>query len=186
MSNSLDKSNLIKVLLFIAVFLLCRNTYAGRFGAAVQEGYDETLTTALSYGVVINRSAEFGGITVNYAQAIKSEWTWAAALSWDNEREEKNVNEVVRINTFTAIVTAGYLFNDAVDFSFGVGKGFIDDNNKEKQLDFVNGDWSIGGSAGWFIWEKGHRNVSFSTSLEYNVSAQEPSISFDLGYGISF
>ena len=76
-------------MLFVTVFLLSRSTCAGRYGAAVQEDYDETLTTALSYGVVTSRSAEFGCITINYAQAIKSKWSWAVALSWDNEREEK-------------------------------------------------------------------------------------------------
>ena len=167
---------------------------AGRYGASVDPDYDQTLTPALSYGVVGARSATFAGITVNYGQATSAKWFWGAALAWDHEKSKADPPPDAvdrgkidkRVNTFTVIGTAGYAFHPRLDISFGAGKGFADDENSGEALEFTNGDWSVGSSLGWTFWQKQRRRLNLSVSLEYNLSQSEPDVSFDLGYGVSF
>jgi len=175
----------IGCIIFIAV-LSCNNSYAARYGATVNPNFDQTVTTSVSYGVITTNSAEFAGVTVNYGEVINPGLSWAAAIAWDNQRKNLDLGSVERINTFTAIATVGYIVNDLFDVSFGIGKGFIDDDNAGEKFELVNGDFSVGGSAGWTFWTQGRRLLNLSTSLEYNFDQREPSISMDLGYGISF
>lgn len=181
----------------VGIFCLCfiaTTAQAGRFGAPVDPNFDQTITPAISYGFVGARGAEFGGLTVNYGQAINQGWSWNIAMAWDNEKSRAKVVETTgasskedkRVNTFTVIGTAGFTFSPRWDISFGFGKGIVDDDNSGETLKFTNGDWSAGTSLGWTFWRKGHRQLNFSTSLEYNINQAEPSISFDLGYGFSF
>ena len=167
---------------------------AGRYGASVDPDYDQTLTPALSYGIVGARSATFAGITVNYGQATSAKWFWGAALAWDHEKSKADPPPDAvdrgkidkRVNSFTVIGTAGYAFHPRLDISFGAGKGFADDENSGEALEFTNGDWSVGSSLGWTFWQKQRRRLNLSVSLEYNLSQSEPDVSFDLGYGVSF
>ena len=167
---------------------------AGRYGASVDPDYDQTLTPALSYGVVGARSATFAGITVNYGQATSEKWSWSVALAWDNEKSKADPPPGApdrgkidkRVNTFTVISTAGYAFHSRWDISFGAGKGIADDDNSGEALEFTSGDWSVGSSLGWTFWQKQRRRLNLSVSLEYNLSQSEPDVSFDLGYGVSF
>ena len=116
------------------VLLLAPHCLAGRFGAPVDPDYDQTVTPAISYGVIGGRSSEFAGVTVNYGQALSQRWSWNAALAWDNEKSRKHRDdgkvEEKRVNTFTAIATAGYLLTQRLDLSFGFGKGFAEDDNE--------------------------------------------------------
>lgn len=173
--------------LLVAVLLLRPGELlAGRYGAPVDPDYDQTLTPAISYGVIGARSAEFGGVTVNYGQAFTQRWSWNFALAWDNEKSRNKSGDSKRANTFTGILTGGYAISRKWDISFGFGKGFADDDNNDEQLAFTNGDWSTGTSLGWTFWQRAQRRLSLSTSIEYNLSSSEPSFSLDLGYGFSF
>ena len=58
---------------------------------------------------------------------------------WDQEKDVKK-NKVV--STFTAVVTGSYLINDRWSVGTGLGKGFMDTDNPDKNYKWGDGDWS--------------------------------------------
>ena len=148
----------IVAFLVVLTAIIAGTAQAGRYGAAVDPDYDQTVLAWDN-------------------EKSKADPPPDAA-------DRGKIDQ--RVNTFTVIGTAGYSFHPRWDISFGAGKGFADDDNSGEALEFTNGDWSVGSSIGWTFWQKQRRRLNLSVSLEYNLSQSEPDVSFDLGYGVSF
>jgi len=70
-----------------------------------------------------------------------------------------------------------------------LGKGFLDDDNKDNKLEFTNGDLGTGIALGIklpdFPWTD-RDSIVLSAAWEWNITEKEPSVSIDLTFGWSF
>ena len=67
--------------------------------------------------------------------------------------------------------------------------GWDNDDNSEKKIKAINGDWSTGFALGYNLpdfpfWARD--SYGLSTALEYNITKAEFSFSVDLTIGIAF
>ncbi|MGI9532154.1 outer membrane beta-barrel protein [Lutimonas sp.] len=136
-----------------------------------------------SYGQVIQRDAWFYGFSGEYSWRLnKLPIGIAGSFMWD---QEKDITKNKVVNTFTAAVTSSYLINDRWSVGTGLGKGFMDTDNQDRNYKFTDGDWSTAIFFGYQIPLNIKSSLGISTSYEYNMSASETSFSIDLAYGFS-
>ena len=146
--------------------------------------YDNSISFGLSYGEQLKRDADFVGWTVEYSRAYKGPWYLNASLAWDTETAKDK-----QTDTYTLIGTVSYAFSPLMNITAGYGKGIANDDNKDKHMQFTNGDSSVGVALGTRIpvFPKSSRySLGFSASYEYNISENETDISLDLGLGRGF
>ena len=101
---------------------------------------------------------------------------------WDQETDVKK-DKVV--GTFTAAITGSYLISKRWSVGSGLGKGFMDTDNTDKNYKFTSGDWSTALFFGYQIPLNLKSSLGISASYEYNISGKETSFSIDLSYGIN-
>jgi len=136
-----------------------------------------------SYGQVFQRDAWFYGFSGEYSRRLnRAPVGIAGSLMWDQEKDVKKDNMV---DTFTAALTGSYLINERWSVGTGLGKGFMDTDNPNKNYDFTNGDWSTALFFGYQVPLNVKSSLGVSASYEYNMSANETSFSLDLSYGFS-
>lgn len=140
-----------------------------------------------SYGRMLQRNADFIGASLGYSRKINDQWVWTGSLAYDQETPYSVDTKI--INTFTAIGTISYFLDKHWGLTTGLAKGITDDDNVNRQMDFVNGDWSTGISLSYNLpdypfWSRDAFTVS--SSLEYNLTQQEFSWSVDFVMGISW
>ena len=155
----------------------------------VQEGYKSSFGGGVSYGINFNRDADFWGFAMDYSTLLGGKFAFISSLSFDQETETISQTNLKIVNTFTLVVGFSYLITDRLTVTTGLGKGFLDDGNDVKKLQFTNGDLGTGLVFGYVFPDlfKNNRYVlSFSTSFEYNMSQSEYTNSYDLGIGYSF
>jgi hypothetical protein len=162
---------------------------AQSFGSApppLESGAKWNVGTGLSYGTILGRDAQFWGASLNASHAFGANWGVSSALAYDQETERLSNGSRSKINTFTAIVTPYYRFHRRLTISAGFGKGFIDDDNPHRAMRFTNGDWATGTALSVMLYSRKNISAGFDTSLEYNISQEEWSISWDLGVSWAF
>lgn len=141
------------------------------------------VSLAASYGQVFQREAWFYGFSGEYSWRLdKIPVGIAGSLMWDREKEVPK-NKIT--DTFTGAVTASYLISDRWSVGTGLGKGFMDTDNPDKNYKFSDGDWSTAIFFGYQIPLNMKSSLGLSASYEYNMSAKETSFSLDLSYGFS-
>jgi hypothetical protein len=140
----------------------------------------------LSAGWNLDQAKWFWGWAVDYGYTLDSKWSPGLSLTYDQEIESPDGGPDKKTNTCTGIATISYSLTRNVAVATGIAKGFLDDDNSQQKYRFTSGDWSTGLilTLSW-PWTP-DRAMSFSTSYEWNISESEPSISFDLGLGLSF
>lgn len=150
--------------------------------------YFNSIGIGPSYGRMLDRNADFWGVSIGYSRKINAQWAATASLAYDQETPFfKGGGNIV--NTFTGIFTASYFVDKHWGLTTGLAKGVTDDDNRDKQMKFVDGDWSTGLSLSYNLpdypyWSRDAFTVS--TSLEYNLTQQEYSWSIDFVMGISW
>ena len=104
-------------------------------GILPKPDYDNAISYGLSYGTQLERDADFVGWTLEYSRAYKGPWYLNASLAWDTEKELDK-----QTDSYTLIGTVSYAFSPLMNFTAGYGKGIADTDNKDKQMQFTNGD----------------------------------------------
>ncbi|MDN3642743.1 hypothetical protein QWY87_08540 [Lutimonas halocynthiae] len=141
------------------------------------------MSLAGSYGQVFERDAHFFGFSGEYSRRLnKVPIGIAGSLMWDQETDVKK-DKVV--STFTAAITGSYLISERWSVGTGLGKGFMDTDNKDKNYKFTSGDWSTALFFGYLIPLNLKSSLGLSASYEYNISGKETSFSIDLSYGFT-
>lgn len=176
---------------YIILLLIMSTSVYGQIHApaiASHKGHDATIGGGISSGLMLQRNAFFYGGTIDYSKYINDLFTATASMAYDQERDKTEVNKSI-VNTFTFIGSMSYALSKSVVVSTGLAKGFADDDNKAKNISFTNADLSTGISFGYAfpkINQSQNKTYSISTSLEYNITKSEFSVSVDLGIGFSF
>jgi len=156
-----------------------------QFSANVSRSEEQKsfISISTSYGQFFARDAWFYGFSGEFSRRLnKLPIGLAGSLMWDQETDIKK-DKVV--GTFMAAVTGSYLINDRWSVGTGLGKGFMDTDNQDKNYKFANGDWSTAIFFGYQIPLNLKSSLGLSASYEYNMSAKETSFSLDLSYGFS-
>ncbi|WKK65587.1 hypothetical protein [Lutimonas zeaxanthinifaciens] len=136
-----------------------------------------------SYGEFIERDAWFYGFNGEFSKRLKNVPIGiAGSLMWD---QEKDVKKDKIVSTFTAAVTGSYLISNRWSVGTGLGKGFMDTDNSNKKYKWADGDWSTALFFGYQIPLNLKSSIGISASYEYNMSANETSLSLDVSYGFS-
>ena len=151
--------------------------------------YENAISFGGSYGVIHGRDADFAGWVLEYSRNISVNWVASASLAWDEEIERFSDRPDAIIDTYTLIGVVGYSISPIFVISAGFGKGILDNDNPDMQMEFVDGDSSVGISAGSVlpVFPKGSRfRLGVSLSYEYNLSKSETSTSVDLAISRSF
>ena len=147
------------------------------------EKHKNFVSLAASYGQVIQREAWFYGFSAEFSRRLdKIPVGLAGSFMWDREKDLEK-NKVV--STFTAGITGSYLLSERWSVGMGLGKGFMDTDNKDKNYQFTSGDWSTALFFGYNIPLSLKSSLGLSASYEYNISGKESSFSIDLSYGFS-
>lgn len=167
------------------IFLIIPFYLSAQLSANISRNEEKTSFVSLagSYGQLIDRDAWFYGFSGEFSKRLnKLPIGLAGSLMWDQEKDVKK-NKVV--STFTAAVTGSYLFAKRWSVGTGLGKGFLDTDNLDKNYKFTDGDWSTAIFFGYQIPISAINSIGISASYEYNMSAKETSLSLDLSYGFS-
>lgn len=136
-----------------------------------------------SYGEFIERDAWFYGFNGEYSRRLKNIPVGiAGSIMWD---QEKDIKKDKIVSTFTAAITGSYLISNRWSVGTGLGKGFMDTDNADKKYKWADGDWSTALFFGYQIPLNPKTSIGLSASYEYNMSANETSISVDVSYGFS-
>ena len=146
------------------------------------EDHPGALSLGVSYGGMLQRNAEFFGLSAEYNRRLnKLPIGLAGSLMWD--REEDFDKEKV-VETFTAAVTGSYLLGSRFSLGTGLGKNFLDTDNSKGTYEFTDGDWITAVFGGYQLPLSERIALGLSLSLEYNISAKETSVSVDLAFGL--
>ena len=183
-SKSLNTISLDPKILFW--FLLIISNYASaQLSANISRNEEKKNFASLagSYGQIFEREAWFYGFSGEYSRRLnKLPIGIAGSLMWDQEKDVKKDNTV---STFTAALTGSFLFKERWSVGTGLGKGFADTDNADKNYQFTDGDWSTAIFLGYQIPLTINNSIGISASYEYNMSGNETSFSLDLSYGFS-
>lgn len=167
---------------FILIFPLW---LSAQFNANISRDEEDInfVSFGASYGQISQRDAWFYGFSGEYSWRLnKIPVGIAGSIMWDQEKE---IPKDKIVSTFTGAVTASYLISKRWSVGTGLGKGFLDTDNLDKNYKFSDGDWSTAIFFGYQIPLKSKSSLSLSASYEYNMSAKETSFSLDLAYGFS-
>ena len=143
------------------------------------------INIGISYGEIIEkRNAYFYGIAVEYSRKLNNlPAGLGVGIMWDSETDRAQTRPV---ETFTGALTGSYLLSERFSLATGLAKGFVDDDNPGKTYKFTDGDWSTGIIVAYIIPTGKTSFIGLTTSLEYNLSKGEPSISLDLSYALNW
>ncbi len=143
----------------------------------------------VSAGGVVERDAIFWGFTLDYARRTSNRLVVSGSVAWDRETESFTNKPDNTVRSYTAVGTLSYLLTERMSLTTGLGKGFADDDNSGKAMQFTNGDLSTGIVFGYAM--DGfpffaRDSVSISAAYEYNIDKNETMISIDLAFGWGF
>ena len=178
-------------IILVGVCMCCMLSGSAQINAPairMDSTFKNCLNFGPSFGVMLDRNAQYWGLSLGYSRLIKSKWALTPAVAYDQEFDYTTTEGGI-INTFTFMATATYFLNQYWSVTSGLAKGIVDDDNSTKSLLWVNGDISTGLSIGRSIpnfafWSRD--SFAVSSAIEYNFSKQEFSFSIDLVAGLSW
>ncbi len=152
------------------------------------ETYNHVISFGGSYGIILNRNADFWGLSAAYSYQLKGPFALTATMAYDKETD-RTIDQHDITNTFTAIATISYYFNQRISLTTGLAKGVFDDDNPMNELKAANGDWATGIALGYNLpdfpfWTR--ESFGVSASIEYNITKAEFMFSMDLAIGLAF
>ena len=154
-----------------------------------QEIKGNSLGFGMSAGRVLERDARFWGWTLEYGRRVSERLVIAGSPAWDSETESVATKPDKTTRTYTLVGTVAYLLSNTLSLATGLGKGFADDDNPDRQMWFTSGDLSAGVVIGLatdgfpFL---SRDSISFSAAFEHNLDQKENMLSFDVTFGWSF
>ena len=75
-----------------------------------------------------------------------------------------------------------YVLSRLLTLTTGLGKGFLDDDNRDREMRFTSGDLGTGLALGINLPDL----LGLSVAWEWNITQKEPTVSVDLTFGWSF
>jgi hypothetical protein len=149
--------------------------------------FENSIGVGASYGPFLERDADFWGLAVDYGRILAGKWAAGASLAFDRE-SDRSVASTKTTDTFSAVGTLSYGLG-GFNLTTGLSKGFADTDNPSDVWAWTDGDWGTGLILGYAIrgFPAAHRWVTtLSAGYEYNITADEPDLSFDIGIGYLF
>ena len=150
-------------------------------------GFKNVVAFGGSVGSPYTRDAYFWGVTADYTRLLDRRWSTTLSLAFDREFERRQAQPTKLVNTLTVIGTFNYGLTRWLTATTGLGKGIVDDDNRDRKMRFTDGDWSTGVALGFSLPDLPFTNrdaVVFSTAWEWNITQAEPSVSVDLGISL--
>jgi len=184
MNSKISKNNNCPKII-LCLFLILPLISSAQFSANISRSEENKSFASISasYGQFFERDAWFYGFSGEFSRRLdKLPIGLAGSLMWD---QDIDIKKDKKVGTFTAAITGSYLINDRWSVGTGLGKGFMDTDNTNKKYKFTDGDWSTAIFLGYQIPLNLKSSLGLSASYEYNMSAKETSISFDISYGFS-
>ena len=151
--------------------------------------FHNSVGVGASVGTPYERDAYFWGLSADYTRVIGLPWSVTASITFDQEHDQPQGAPKTVVNTFTFVLTINWSVARWVTLTTGLGKGFLDDDNPAKQLEFTSGDWSTGLAVGVSLPDLPFTvrdAFTLSAAWEYNLTKSEPMLSVDLGGSWSF
>ena len=149
--------------------------------------YANTVGFGASYGPFLDRDADFWGLAVDYGRRLGGAWSVGTSLAVDRETDRSS-EALRRTDTLSAVVVVNFSLR-RLTLTSGLSKGFADTDRSGGGWSFVNGDWGTGLILGVSLpslsWSP-RLSITLSAGYEYNLSAREPDLSFDVGLGYAF
>ncbi len=140
------------------------------------------MAAGVSVGTPYLRDAVFWGLSADYTRVIASRWSASFALTYDQEHDRPANRPSKTVNTFTAVGTVNYVLSRLLTLTTGLGKGFLDDDNRDREMRFTSGDLGTGLALGINLPDL----LGLSVAWEWNITQKEPTVSVDLTFGWSF
>ena len=151
----------------------------------VVEGYANSYGGGVSGGVNLSVNAWLWGVSTDYTRTLTRDWLLNIALAYDRETAAQAQDDKIT-DTFSVTVAVGYAITERLVVGGGFGHGIIDRDNMRQDWKWVSNDLAVGGVASYSVWRNGIHDVSPSASLEYSIPEKKWSLSFDVGYAVSF
>ena len=183
-SNPTSRPVLLRICLLAAFSFFGSQLLLAQISSNVSrlEDHPGALSLGVSYGGMLERNAEFFGISGEYNRRLnKLPIGLSGSLMWDRE-EDFDKQKVVE--TFTAAITGAYLLGSRFSLGTGLGKNFMDTDNPDETYKFTDGDWITAVFGGYQLPISDRFALGLSLSFEYNISARETSLSVDLAFGL--
>ena len=92
------------------------------------------------------------------------------ALTYDQERDRPRNRPSKTVNAFAAVGTVDCTLSRLLTVTTGLGLGFLDDDNSDRELRFTRGDLATGIATGFNL----PGRWGLSVAWEWNVTDQEP------------
>lgn len=140
------------------------------------------VSVGASVGTPYRRDAVFWGLSTDYTRVVNPRWSFSAALTYDQEHDRRKDGSSGTVNSFTAVGTVNYTVLSRLTLTTGLGRGFLNDDNPERDLRFTGGDVGTGVAGGVAL----PGRWGLSVAWEWNITQKEPSISVDVTYGWGF
>jgi len=143
------------------------------------------MNISLSYGEIIQkRNAWFYGFSAEYSRRLKNAPVGVGlSIMWDSETDKAKSNPV---KSFSGALAGSYLVTERFSLGAGLAKGLINDENPNRTYKFANGDLSTGLMLAYTFPMGNQSLIGLTSSLEYNLSQREFSLSLDLSYAFSW
>ena len=175
------------IVVLIAILVTCASpaTAAAQVSAPALDPDSPTsnvISIGASVGSPYTRDAVFWGLSGDYTRVLTARWSVSASLTYDQEHDRPESGPAKRVNTLSAVGTINYTVLRGVTLTTGLGQGFLDDDNADRELRFTRGDLSTGIAAGIKL----PGRWGLSVAWEWNLTQKEPMVSTDLTYGWSF
>jgi hypothetical protein len=149
-------------------------------------GFKNSIGIGGSGGFNLSKDATFVGFAPDYSRALSEHWILNIGAGWDRESEklEDGTTEVGKSWTGTAALA--YSFTRRILGAVGYGREFAKENSSGRMAFTGKGDNSIGLIGAYVLWTRGRHDITATASVERNLTQNETTLSFDIGYAISF
>ena len=122
----------------LALFILC--SIEGNYAQSLtlpSNGYTNTIGSAISGGLFIDKDAIFYGFSIDYSKVILQNWIVNISFAYDKEMNTQTKQDIPDINSYTPSIALGYAFNQKTAIGIGLGKSIFDDDNEDKKIQFI-------------------------------------------------
>jgi hypothetical protein len=173
--------------ILVCVLLLLGNVSPAQSLNIPAEGMKNTIGTAFSGGVFLDKDAVFWGVGLDYSRVFNENWIINFSFSYDQEHEQQDSQGTKVTNTLSPSIAIGYAFNERLAVGIGLGKGMFDDDNSENKLKYnKNGNWTVGLIGAYSFYQNGPHSFDISGGVERGLSEAETDLTIEIGYGYSF
>jgi len=105
----------LRYLSFLGVFCgFATLSHADRYGTTADPEFGHTIDLSYSYGVILDRDADFWGPSFSFAKAVDDRWGYSISIAADQETGTRDDGTRNTATSFTGIGTLYYGLTDRV------------------------------------------------------------------------